>query len=35
MDLAAFLISVNSFQPVGSSFTSPEQMGKITLRARQ
>jgi mono/diheme cytochrome c family protein len=34
MDLAAFIVSVNSFQPVASAFTSPAQMGKITLQAR-
>ncbi len=35
LDLAAFIISVNSFQPVHSPFSSPEQMGKMTLQARQ
>jgi len=35
MDLTAFLISANSFQPVAAAFTSPDQMGKITLRARE
>lgn len=35
MDLAAFIISVNNFQPSSSAFTSPQQMSKVTLRTRE
>jgi mono/diheme cytochrome c family protein len=35
LDLAAFITAVNGFEPVGVPFTTPEQLGKMTLQARQ
>jgi mono/diheme cytochrome c family protein len=35
LDLAAFLTTVNGFEPAGVAFTTPEQLGKMTLQARQ
>lgn len=35
LDLAAFITSVNGFEPVGVPFTTPEELGKMTLQARQ
>lgn len=35
LDIAAFIVSVNELQPAGVAFKSAEQLGKMTLQARQ
>ncbi len=35
LDLAAFITSANGFEPAGVLFTTPEQLGKMTLQARR